>query len=924
VKEARAKSVESIFHEALARPEADREKYLAGACQGDQELYRKVASLLGAHQETGGLLEDGPLALFAKDAEPAPAFAEGARVASYRIVRLLGKGGMGEVYEAYDERLKRRVALKTLRPSLAGDSARVERLKREALAASALNHPNILTIYDFGWEGDTQFIVSELVEGASLRELIGDLSMSDALDCARQIGEALKAAHAAGIVHRDIKPENIMVRPDGYVKVLDFGLAKLGSSLQPGKRIEEQPQQSSIVSVPGMLIGTISYMSPEQARGQAVDFRTDIWSWGVVLYEMLAGRRPFAGVAAILDQEPKPPCQDQGLNQIVAKALSKPLEARYQAMGDALWALAELRPKPKPKPWSPWRRNLLWTAMALSIVLSAVAVRYWIYWNSMREPFRIRSMVPITTSGNVTVGAISPDGNYAAYVTEESRGQALKIMQMGSRAETEKLPPLPGKFWGLTFSPDGQFIYYVLVQNSLGKLYRLPLIAGEPKLVAEDVDSPVSFAPDGSRFVFRRNSHNRRESSLIVSAVPSGEEMTLSTLKYPDSFWPRPLWSPDGTSVLCGIYVGSQADAVIKIVSIRISDKTSIESSSQSWDRIGKPVWIKQGHGIVIAARAAGSNRSQLVEVDLPKGTVTPVSHDTEDYLDLDATAGANKIVGVSVHRESSLWVTRLDGPEAPRMVASGKYDFATWTKSGQVISQTDTGGEPDLWSIDVKTGATRRITDDPYNETDPRVTPDEKYVVYSSNREGGRHLWRSNLDGSGLVRLTSGASYDYQPALTPDGKWIVYTSSRNGPWSLWKVALNGGPPSQVSSEISQQAEVSPDGAFIACNYFHSGVREWLTVILRSDTGQLARSFSGMPGRATVHWSPDGKGLLYLATANGVSNVWFQAIDGGLPRQVTHFSEETIFAFSPSPDGHSLALIRGRETENLVLLESAR
>jgi Tol biopolymer transport system component len=268
--------------------------------------------------------------------------------------------------------------------------------------------------------------------------------------------------------------------------------------------------------------------------------------------------------------------------------------------------------------------------------------------------------------------------------------------------------------------------------------------------------------------------------------------------------------------------------------------------------------------------------------------------------------------------------VTRLGGPEAPRLVASGKYDFAAWTKSGQVISQTDTGGQPDLWAIDVKTGATSRITDDPYIETDPVVTRDEKHLVYSSNREGGRHLWRSNLDGSDPVRLTSGASYDYQPAPTPDGKWIIYTSDRSGPWALWKVSLNGGPSVQITSEMAQQAEVSPDGAFIACNYFDSRSGEWSIVILRAGSGRIARSFSGVPSRAMIHWSPDGKGLLYLASANGVSNVWFQAIDGSSPRQLTHFSEETIFAFSPSPDGASLALVRGRETANLVLLESAR
>jgi Tol biopolymer transport system component len=637
---------------------------------------------------------------------------------------------------------------------------------------------------------------------------------------------------------------------------------------------------------------------------------------------MLAGRRPFAGVAAILNQEPKPPCQDQGLNQIVSKALSKPVEARYQGMADVLRDLAEL--VPKPRPWSPWRRPLAGTALALFIALTVGAALYWFHWNSLREPLRIKSVIPITTSGNIRLGAISPDGNYVAFVTEDSRGQALKLMQMGSRAETEKLPPLPGKFLGLTFSPDGQYIYYVLLHNSFGRLYRLPLIAGEPRLVAEDVDTPVSFSPDGSRFVFRRNNEDGHESYLIIGSLDRREETTLATLKFPNIFWPGPLWSPDGTSVLGAIYTGSQVSDPIEIVSIRISDKSVKEISHETWNRIDKPAWIKGGHGIVVAARGADSNHSQLLEVDLPSGTVTPVSHDTEDYVDLDATADSNKIVAVSLHRESSLWLTRLDAPQAPRVVASGKYDFAAWTKSGQVISQTDTGGQPDLWSIDVKTGATRRITDDPYMETDPVATPDGESVVYSSNREGGRHLWRSNLDGSGSLRLTSGASYDYHPALTPDGKWIIYTSDRSGLFALWKVAFNGGPPIQITPETDEQAEVSPDGAFIACNHFDSRLMKYSTVILHAGSGQIARSFSGVPGKAMVHWSPDGKGLLYVATANGVSNVWFQPIDGGLPRQLTHFSEETIFAFSPSPDGAALALVRGKETANLVLLERAR
>jgi serine/threonine protein kinase len=923
MKEARAKTVESIFHEALAKPEADREKFLAEACHGDQELYRKVVSLLRAHQKPEAPLQDGPVPSFPK--RPEHALPEGSRIASYRIVRPLGKGGMGEVYEAYDERLKRRVALKTLQPSLAGDATRVERLKREGRAASALNHPNILTIYDFGREGNTQFIVSELVEGVSLRELIGDLSPSEAIDCARQIGLALQTAHAAGIVHRDIKPENVMVRPDGYVKVLDFGLAKVGLVPAPDRTVREQSTQTS-VSVPGALIGTISYMSPEQVRGEEVDSRTDIWGWGVVLYEMLAERRPFDGVAGILNQEPEPPSQSPELNRIVAKALSKPVEARYQSMADALRDLADLRPKLQPQshPRSPWRRRLSWTALALFILLTAGAARYWFYWDSLRQPLRLESMVPLTTSGNVTLGAISPDGNYSAYVTEDARGQTLRLLQIGTKGDTERLPPAQGVYIGLTFSPDGRFIYYVLEEHRVGKLYRLVLLGGDPRPVADDVDSPVAFSPNGSQFVFRRTSALHQESALIVRSLENGQETVLATLKLPNAFYPGPIWSRDGTFILCATYTSTATNLVTKIASIRLRDKAWRETAAEPWKSISKPAWIKNGQGIILAANTIHSNRTQLVQAFWPERTITPISHDTGDYVDLDATTDSTRILGVSIHQDSSLWVAPLATPDQSRLIAEGNFNFAAWTRSGNVISQTENGGQLDLWSIDVKSGKMRPLTDDAYTKQDPAPTADQKYVVYASDRDGSPHLWRSNWEGGNPVPLTSGPSFDRQPAVTPDSQWVVYTSIQGEFWALWKVSIDGGNPTRLTSQMAKQPDVSPDGKFIACNYSGPPYRQWSTVILRSDTGELVRTFPEVPGEARARWSADGKSLVYVVTTKGVSNIWAQPASGGSPTQLTHFTQERIFAASPSPDGRSLAFIRGKKTSNLVLLETAK
>lgn len=440
--------------------------------------------------------------------------------------------------------------------------------------------------------------------------------------------------------------------------------------------------------------------------------------------------------------------------------------------------------------------------------------------------------------------------------------------------------------------------------------------------MAEDVDSPVSFSPDGSQFVFKRDDPSRHESSLITRSVESGHEATLAQLKYPDAFYNGPLWSPEGTSILCGTYeAASEARPRIKIVSIRLRDKAVQRLNMELWDGMKKPIWIRNGDGIAVAARSIYSNRYQLAAVSWPKGTVTPVSHDTEDYRDLDAAADATKIVGVSTHLESSLWVAALRAPEQPRLIASGKYYGVTWTKSGDVLSQSDTGGQPDLWSIDTKTGKTRAITNDPYMKRDPVTTPEDRYLVYSSNRSGSTHLWRSGLDGSDSVQLTSGASFDYQPTVTPDGHWVIYTSNRAGYWALWKVSIDGGEPTQTASEMAKQSEVSPDGRLIACNYSKFPFQGWTAVVLRYEDGRVVRSYPAVSSEASLHWSVDGKNLFFVVTADGVSNVWIQPVDGRPPRQLTHFTQETIFAVSPSPDGRSLAFTRGRETSNLVLLD---
>src|SRR2546423_7192080 len=350
----RLKQAAELFHAALERSPDERAAFLAEACAADADLLKEVQSFLAAQEQVSGFLNEPGLAAVGRVAGDSSAqFEVGRRVGHYRIVTLIGRGGMGEVYLAQDTKLHRRVALKLLRAGLIHDRQRLKRFAQEACAASALSHPSILTVHDFGEDGDLHFIVSEYIEGETLRQVLkrGQLNFGQALDVAMQVAGALAAAHQARIVHRDIKPENIMLRPDGYVKVLDFGLAKLGER-------DDAPPGLSAFSVidthPGMVMGTVNYMSPEQARGLAVDARSDVFSLGAVLYEMLSGRPPFDGETAshvlvgILEKEPLPladywPDVPPELQRIVSKTLQKDREERYQSIKDLHLDLKHLK-----------------------------------------------------------------------------------------------------------------------------------------------------------------------------------------------------------------------------------------------------------------------------------------------------------------------------------------------------------------------------------------------------------------------------------------------------------------------------------------------------------------------------------------------------------------------------------------------------
>src|SRR6266536_3442081 len=395
---ARLQTIEEIFHAALEQEPDQTSAFLDTACEGDETLRREVEALLASDQRAGRFIESSTVGLATKIIENRQGKL---LVGHYKISESIGTGGMGEVYLATDIVAGRKAALKLLPLRFTGDAERLKRFQQEAHAVVALNHPNILTVYEIGEDHSTNYIASELIEGETLRERLtrGRMQLSEAVDVAIQVASALAAAHQAGIVHRDIKPENIMLRPDGYVKVLDFGIAKLAEQEVP----VTIPRDEALLLVEtnlGSILGTVRYMSPEQARGAPVDKRTDIWSLGVVLYEMVTGHVPFAGdapgetMSSILEAEPPPLTHyiahpSAELQQIISKTLRKNREERYHSAQELLEALKELRHKLEVEAdlaratlvpfWQRWTRSP--AALALVVLVAALALARPFYWH---------------------------------------------------------------------------------------------------------------------------------------------------------------------------------------------------------------------------------------------------------------------------------------------------------------------------------------------------------------------------------------------------------------------------------------------------------------------------------------------------------------------------------------------------------------
>jgi serine/threonine protein kinase len=893
----------------------------------------------------------------------------------YRILQPLGSGGMGDVYLAEDTKLGRRVALKVLPRGRADDPEQRQRFEREARAVAALNHPNIVTIHAVEQADTVTFLTMELVDGKTLSQLIpkGGLPVDRLLKLAIPLIDAVAAAHDRGITHRDLKPANVMVASDGRLKVLDFGLAKL-REVADTNEVEATALKPDPLTGEGRIVGTVAYMSPEQAEGKSIDHRSDIFSLGVVLYEMATGDRPFKGdtnvsvLSSILRDAPPSVTEinrslPRDLARIIKRALVKDPEHRYQTAKDLRNDLetleeeiesgevqassaAAMAPATSPPPVTSSSRLPVLVLSAV-IGLALIAGGVWLTRNDAirpsepaKPPFENLKLTRLTSSGKVGLSAISADGRYVVHSVNDGAKASLWLRQVATTSNVQIVPPEVVRYDGLSFSPDGNFVYYTAypATQNISTVYQIPVLGGAPRKLIDDVDTPLAFSPDGKQFAFIRGYQSKGENILIVAAADGTNERHVVVHKNPLSFALNNVaWSPDGSTLVSILFADAQFRARLSAVNVASGAETVIGKIWQSIQSVG---WTADGKGLVIAATedAPGAS-SQIWYVAFPSGEARRITNDLNNYGGVTLTGNGSTIATVQREQLSHVWVTPIGDPAQARQITTGtgRTDGGgglAWTPDSRVVYTSDASGNADIWITDTTGRQQTQLTVDPAHDVLPQVTPDGRSVVFVSQRAGGS-IWRMDTDGGNQRVMVTDPSAFF-PIVSSDSKWLYFASFVQSPRQVWRMPLDGGTPERLTAPWEGQdiktegvfyhptitlADISPDGTQALAYYTDAARRGWRAGLFPIAPGQPKPLEIFGPD---VTWAPDGKSLFYLDATGEVPNVVRLSLAGGPSSHVTSFTSDGVFNFAISPDGKQLALSRGTVTSDVVLMRTGQ
>jgi eukaryotic-like serine/threonine-protein kinase len=877
--------------------------------------------------------------------------ARGARLGPYRIDAEIGAGGMGHVFRATDTRLDRAVAIKVLPQHRWSDPKIRHRFEREARALSSLSHPNLCALYDVGeltQSGATiPYLVMELLEGETLRDRLqsGRLGVRKALSWAAQIASGLAAAHQKGVVHRDLKPENVFITGGHLLKILDFGLAVTTET--------HDSATTAMRTEPGMVMGTAHYMSPEQVRGDHLDARSDIFSLGIVLFEMLTGQVPFHArssvetMNAILTDDPPDigtlvPSIPDAVEALVRRCLEKDPAQRFASASDLAFALdsaAKTVTSSTPSPVKrrstatvprPTRTRALFLGAVLLAVIGAAVLSRRSFESATPDPPRMRTL---TYSGRDSDAAVSPDGRLIAFVSTRDGRRRVWIKQLADG--TEAAVTAGPEDSAPRFSPDSAVLLFTRNERGTRALYRIGVVGGEPRRLIDNAFDG-DWSPDGRQVAFiRHRSDPRRLSTLCVAAVDGGEVREIAATDAEDLFAPR--WSPRGDAVaVTRTTRGTNAGSVL-VVDVG-SGETKVLSRTEAHGMLSGTAWVNGGSAVIYAELEAlgsiglprPSGNSALVLHDVGSGEARVLLRNPHSAADTIDIAGDGRIVFSEDLTRQSLQEVTLDGSRPPRWLSRGMSvdRQPSYGRDGtSVFFTSDRGGNVDVWELVLDNGSVRRVTDHAGVDWDPYPSGDA--LFWSSNRGGHFEVWTSALDGANPRQVTKDGVDAENPSLPLSGEFMTYDSTNPKTDGLWRIGRDGSGARLIVAGETIHPHVSADGQYAAYQSPKGG-GAWGIDVVRIADGEVFPLATGITGVTTLRarWVTGTQTVAFRAPGpNGAIAIYAQEFRPGEDTSATRRQlaigdgSATPETFTFSADGTRAIVAVVEEASGLMMAE---
>ena len=881
-------------------------------------------------------------------------------LAHYRVTGALGTGGMGEVYLARDMTLDRNVALKILPPALVGDAQRLRRFVLEAKSASSLNHPNIVTIHEIGEAeargangrapageaaGPLHFIAMEYVDGITLADAIhrDRTDVKTLVGYLAQAAEGLAKAHAAGIVHRDLKPGNIMVSKDGFAKVLDFGLAKLTERTCSGDETTVAPQTD--LTGEGVAVGTTGYMSPEQVAGKTVDARSDIFSFGCILYEAAARQRAFVGETGIdtlhkiLNDAPRPveeinPRVPAELRRVVRRCLAKSPDQRYQSIKDVAIELREIEeaydtlpisgasgsggaPTVAPRP----RRSRWITAGIAGAAVALGMIAMWVVLSRLgpaepdagadAEPLRITT---ILDRQDCLQPVLSPDARYLAYTTHAGNDYGIRVRQVATGSDVPVLEPQQGFVCCLSFTPDGDYVYFMKAEPGRGvatTLFAAPALGGTPRKILDNVFSSAAFAPDGRRFAFLRYASDS-VMQIVVWDLASGSQRVAATLDGELlNVRETMAWSPDGREIRI-LFSRPRGIQHADTRAAAFDAETGARRELGTWDGLSpdEGAWLRE-NAIVVTGTEPSTPTLQLWKLEFPSGARRRITNDSSVYRFPSASADGAHVAAIRATNTWELWSVASAGGAEPRRVplTVRRPDAPVARADGTLVFGLRHDDGDAIWTAGTDGSRLQRITPPGLSAQGFRLLPSSDVIVFDGARaDQSSHIWRIDMDGTGLVQLTDGEG-ESLVAVSPDGRECLYSTTGKSTDVLWRLPLGeGGEATMIAAAHVGGAFYSPDGRFIAHPQpqFESGRWKVPIAIVGRDGGNTVAMVDLQDNSQTISWSSDGSALLHVRAEQGSEAVMRHPISGGAATPLFRLPKGVVGSLKWSPDRRTL------------------